>query len=63
MHMASFLKSSTNRLSLSASEANRCKEAGTLGAFLRREGIYSSMIAGWRKQLGVTDQVALATRQ
>src|SRR5665647_3050224 len=30
-------------------EAERCKEAGTLGAFLRREGIYSSMIATWRK--------------
>jgi hypothetical protein len=26
-------------------EADRCKEAGTIGAFLRRERIYSSMIA------------------
>ena len=34
-------------------EAKRCKEAGTLGAFLRRERIYSSMIASWRKQVGV----------
>src|ERR1700675_4879252 len=30
-------------------EAERCKDAGTLGAFLRREHIYSSMISGWRK--------------
>ena len=32
-------------------EAERCKDAGTLGAFLRRERIYSSMISGWRKQI------------
>jgi hypothetical protein len=38
-------------------EAERCKEAGTLGAFLRRERIYSSMITSWRKQVGVADQV------
>ena len=44
-------------------EADRCKEAGTLGAFLRRERIYSSMIASWRKQLGVADQAALAPRK
>ena len=35
-------------------EAERCKDAGTLGAFLRREHIYSSMISGWRKQIGIT---------
>src|ERR1700730_7777070 len=34
-------------------EAERCKDAGTLGAFLRRERIYSSMITSWRKQVGV----------
>src|ERR1039458_5318893 len=44
-------------------EAERCKEAGTLGAFLRREGIYSSMIATWRKQVGVADQTALAPKR
>jgi transposase len=44
-------------------EAERCKEAGTLGAFLRRERIYSSMIAGWRKQLGAADQTALAPKR
>jgi transposase len=44
-------------------EAARCKEAGTLGAFLRRERIYSSMIAIWRKQVGVADQMALAPKR
>ena len=44
-------------------EADRCKEAGTLGAFLRRERIYSSMIGSWRKQLGVADQAALSPKR
>src|SRR5450756_2304115 len=44
-------------------EAERCKEAGTLGAFLRRERIYSSMIASWRKQVGVADEAALAPKR
>jgi len=43
-------------------EAERCKAAGTLGAFLRRERIYSSMIASWRKQVGAADQTALAQK-
>src|SRR5450756_24691 len=44
-------------------EAERCKEAGTLGAFLRRERISSSMIASWRKQVGMADQTALAAKR
>jgi transposase len=44
-------------------EAERCKEAGTLGAFLRRERIYSSMLTSWRKQVGVADQTALAPKR
>jgi len=44
-------------------EAERCKAAGTLGAFLRRERIYSSMIASWRKQVGAADQTALAPKK
>ena len=44
-------------------EAERCKAAGTLGAFLRRERIYSSMIASWRKQVGVADRAALAPKR
>jgi transposase len=44
-------------------EAERCKAAGSLGAFLRRERIYSSMIGSWRKQVGVADQTALAPKK
>lgn len=31
-------------------EAERCTEPGSLGAMLRREGLYSSHLANWRKQ-------------
>jgi transposase len=44
-------------------EFDRCKEAGTLGAFLRREGIYSSMISTWRKKISKADQAALAPKK
>jgi transposase len=44
-------------------EAERCKQARTLGAFLRRERIYSSMLSSWRKQLGAADRVALAAKK
>jgi transposase len=44
-------------------EADRCKEAGTLGGFLRRERIYSSMLSIWRKQVGAADQAALAPKR
>jgi len=37
--------------------ADGCKAHGELGALLRREGIYSSHVASWRKQ---RDQNALA---
>ena len=30
-------------------EADRCKEPGAVGALLRREGLYSSHLADWRK--------------
>ena len=29
-------------------EADRCKAAGTLGAFLRSKRIYSSMLSSWQ---------------
>ena len=41
-------------------EADLCKERGELGAFLRRNRIYSSMLSSWRKQLGAADSAALA---
>jgi len=44
-------------------EADRCKQAGTLGAFLRSKRIYSSMLSSWRKQLGAADRVALAPKR
>lgn len=31
-------------------EADRCTKPGEIGALMRREGIYSSMLATWRKQ-------------
>ena len=34
-------------------EADPCKTAGTLGAFLRSKCIYSSMLSSWRKQVEV----------
>lgn len=30
--------------------AERCSESGAIGALLRREGIYSSQLATWRRQ-------------
>jgi transposase len=44
-------------------EADRCKERGELGAFLRRKHIYSSMLGSWRKQLAAADSAALAPRR
>lgn len=44
-------------------EADRCKASGQLGAFLRRERIYSSMLASWRKQVGKAELVALAQKK
>lgn len=32
-------------------EAAACRQAGEIGALLRREGLYSSHLAAWRKQL------------
>jgi len=44
-------------------EAERCKKAGTLGAFLRRERIYSSMLSSWRKQASAAERAALAPQR
>ena len=32
-------------------EADRCTERGQLGTLLRKEGLYSSHLTDWRKQL------------
>jgi transposase-like protein len=34
-----------------AMEAEQCSQAGELGALLRREGLYSSTVRQWRRQL------------
>jgi transposase len=45
------------------SEADLCTKPGQLGALLRRERVYSSMLANWRKQSARTDEAALAPRK
>jgi len=32
-------------------EADNCRQPGEIGALLRREGLYSSVLARWRRQL------------
>ena len=44
-------------------EADRCTKPGEIGALLRREGIYSSMLATWRKQRGQAERAALAPQK
>ena len=43
--------------------ADRCAEAGAIGALLRREGIYSSQLATWRRQRAASERVALEPRK
>jgi hypothetical protein len=45
------------------SAADRCTQAGELGALLRKEGIYSSMLATWRKQRAQAEEAALQARR
>jgi len=44
-------------------EADRCTKSGELGALMRREGIYSSMLTNWRKQRGQAERDALAPKK
>jgi transposase len=44
-------------------EADLCTKPGQLGALLRREGVYSSMLTNWRKQSVRADEAALAPRK
>jgi len=41
------------------SAADACKVPGEIGALLRREGIYSSLLATWRKQRAAAQRTAL----
>jgi transposase len=44
-------------------EADRCTKPGEIGALMRREGIYSSMLTNWRKQRGQAERAALAPQK
>ncbi len=44
-------------------EADACKQQGTLGALLRREGLYSSHLANWRRQRDNGELVAGRARK
>ena len=41
-------------------KADACSELGEIGALLRREGLYSSQLAAWRKQYRDGAEAALA---
>lgn len=43
--------------------ADRCTAPGEIGALLRREGIYSSMLAAWRKKRVATGRSGLDSQQ
>jgi transposase-like protein len=43
-------------------EAAACTQRGDIEALLRREGIYSSLLTAWRKQLALHGSEALAGR-
>lgn len=43
--------------------ADACQGGGEMGALLRREGIYSSHLATWRKQRADAERVALAPQK
>lgn len=44
-------------------EADRCTEPGQVGSLLRREGLYSSQLSGWRKQVQSGSLGALTPRK
>lgn len=43
--------------------ADGCQKTGEIGALLRREGIYSSQLATWRKQRTAAERAALEPKQ
>ena len=43
--------------------ADRCSKTGEIGALLRREGIYSSQLAAWRKRRVASEHAALAPQK
>ena len=43
--------------------ADRCSKTGEIGALIRREGIYSSQLAAWRKRRVASEHAALAPQR
>lgn len=43
--------------------ADQCKKPGEIGALLRKEGIYSSHLANWRKQRAAAEREALTPKK
>ena len=43
--------------------ADACTEAGEVGALLRREGLYSSHLSDWRRELKELEEAALAPKK
>ncbi len=44
-------------------EAEACTEPGAVGALLRREGLYSSHLANWRRQEAARGRAGLEPKQ
>ena len=44
-------------------EADGCKTPGAIGALLRREGLYSSLLVEWRRARGRGELAALAPKK
>ena len=44
-------------------EAERCKEPGDVGALLRREGLYSSLLTAWRREVEQGTRAALRSKK
>lgn len=43
-------------------EADACKEPGEIGRLLRREGLYSSNLTQWRKELDAAEDATLSPK-
>jgi transposase len=44
-------------------QAEACTEPGQIGELLRREGLYSSNLAAWRREIEAQDLAALAPKK
>jgi transposase-like protein len=44
-------------------EAEGCKEPGEIGALLRREGLYSSLLTAWRREVEQGTRAALRSKK